>query len=105
MGRRRLGGVGSTCVPKGRAREASPGSKSGASARGLPRNLGDPMHSVSEGRQVGPTGAPKGLACGEQRVASAGANNDARHGTRGEGRQAEACGEGAWEVLAPSYDR
>jgi len=69
----------------GLAREATPGSESGASARGLPRNLGDPMHCVNESRRVRPAGVPNGLACGEQRVATVGANNDARHGTGGEG--------------------
>ncbi len=85
MGQRRLEGGGSTCAPYGLAREASPGSESGASARGLPRNLGDPMHSVYESRRVRPAGEPNGLAWGEQRVAATGANNDAHHGTDGEG--------------------
>jgi hypothetical protein len=43
------------------------------------------MHSVSESRRERPAGEPNGLACGEQRVAAAGANDDAHHGTDGEG--------------------
>jgi len=43
------------------------------------------MHSVYESRRVRPAGVPNGLAWGEQRVAAAGANNDAHHGTDGEG--------------------
>lgn len=85
MGQRRLGGVGSTFALYGLAREATPGSESGASARGLPRNLGDPMPSVGESRRVRPAGESKGLIRSEQRVAAVGADNDARHGTGGEG--------------------
>ena len=43
------------------------------------------MHSVSDSRRVRPAGVPNGLARGEQRVATVGANNDARHGTGREG--------------------
>lgn len=80
-----LDGGGETCVLYGLAREATPGSESGASARGLPRNLGDPMHSVETAGARGLPAEQRGLACGVQREAAAGANDDARHGTGGEG--------------------
>jgi hypothetical protein len=43
------------------------------------------MHSVRESRRVRPAGVPNGLARGEQREATAGANDGAHHGTDGEG--------------------